>query len=177
MMSSDAKYRDRLDKLADELQRAREAQQRMPPGPARVRRARQLLALERQQDTVRRTLGMPPCRERAEQVAADELARAQAALADAARARMERRRLTPTRRLRRLLSWRRGRGRRSGARPAVGADAPSPGRRMMTRFILGWITITLIGMATYAGLVSEATWSLGTFVEIAEAPPVPASAD
>lgn len=67
MMSSDAKYRARLDRLADDLQRAREAQQQLPPGAERERRACELDALERQQDAVRRTLALPSCRQRAQQ--------------------------------------------------------------------------------------------------------------
>jgi multidrug efflux pump subunit AcrA (membrane-fusion protein) len=177
MMSSDAKYRDRLDKLADELRLAREAQRKMPLGAARERRARQLDALEQQQDAIRRTLGLPPCRERAEQVEAEELARAQAALADAERAESKRLRLAPARRLRRLMAWGGGRPRNSSARPAADANARWPGRVTMTHFILVWIAVTTIGMATYAALVSQPAWSPRFFVESAQAPHLPSYMD
>lgn len=110
MMSSDTKYRIRLDRLADDLQRAREAQQSMPPGAARDARARELDALEQSQDTVRRTLGLPLCRERLEQAQADTLATAQAAIASAHHAERERLGLTPAQKARRRAAWLAGSG-------------------------------------------------------------------
>lgn len=145
MMSSDAKYRDRLDKLADELHRAREAQRKMSPGAARERRARQLDALERQQDSVRSVLGLPLCREWAEQVKAEELAPGQDAF-DANRMEVE------------------------------SAHAIRRGGTPLT-FVIAWIALTILGMATYGALVSRATWSPGVFIEAARAPENPTNVD
>lgn len=105
MMSSDTEYRIRLDRLADDLQRAREAQQKMPPGARRDQRAQELDALEQNQNAVRRTLGLPLCRERVDQRQADEHAQAQLALAAAHRAERERLGLTPAQQARRRLAW------------------------------------------------------------------------
>lgn len=105
MMSSDTEYRLRLDRLADDLQRARDAQQRMPPGDARDRRTQELDALEQNQNVVRRTLGLPLCRERVDQRQAEELVQTQAALAAAHRAERERLGLTAAQQARRRTAW------------------------------------------------------------------------
>ncbi|MBR0663778.1 hypothetical protein GXW71_05345 [Roseomonas hellenica] len=105
MMSSDTEYRIRLDRLADELLLAREEQRKMPSGAARDRRRQELDALEQNQDAIRRTLGLPLCRERVERAQVDGIVEAQAALTNAHRAERERLGLTPAQQARRRIAW------------------------------------------------------------------------